>query len=172
MSRAAKWSILGVLIAALVAVSFAVGVAFERRDGSESQSGQTAQGAPDFDALNEIYGLLQRDYVDPSLIDGKTLSQAAINGMVKSLTDTGTYYVDPQTYNVSVMPTGTFEGIGANVTQQNGKIVIVVADRGHAGGSRRAFVPATSSWRSTASRRTAGTSSRRCRRSAGRRAAR
>jgi carboxyl-terminal processing protease len=125
MPRAAKWSILGVLIAALVALSFAVGVAFERRGGSESQSGQTAQGAPDFDALNEIYGLLQRYYVDPSLISGQTLSQAAINGMVKSLSDTGTYYVDPQTYNVSVMPTGTFEGIGATVAQQNGKIVIV-----------------------------------------------
>lgn len=126
MPRAAKWSILGVLIAALVAFSFAVGVAFERRGGgSESQGDETAQGAPDFDALNEIYGLLQRYYVDPSLINGQTLSQAAINGMVKSLSDTGTYYVDPRTYNISVMPSGTFEGIGATVAQQNGKIVIV-----------------------------------------------
>lgn len=89
-----------------------------------------AEGAPDFDALYEIYGLLQRDYVDQSLIDGETLWQAAINGMVKSLADTGTYYVDPRTYGVSIMPSGTFEGIGANVTQQDGKIVIVSPIKG------------------------------------------
>ncbi|MGD0765808.1 MAG: S41 family peptidase [Dehalococcoidia bacterium] len=125
MPRAAKWSILGLLIAALAGLSFALGVAVERNHGgSGSQSAQTAAGAPDFDALNEIYGLLQKYYVDPSSIDGQTLSQAAINGMVKSLSDTGTYYIDPQTYATSVMPSGTFEGIGATVAEQNGKIVI------------------------------------------------
>ena len=130
MSKAAKWTILAVLVATLATVTFALGVTFERnRDGGRSEA-NTAEGAPDFDALYEIYGLLQRDYVDQSLIDGKTLSQAAINGMVKSLSDTGTYYVDPQTYGVSIMPSGTFEGIGANVTQQDGKIVILSPIKG------------------------------------------
>jgi carboxyl-terminal processing protease len=126
MSKAAKWTILVVLVASLVAVAFALGVTFERDHGSGTGSATgSGQDAGDFAALSEIYGLLQRDYIDPSLIDGKALSQAAIDGMVKSLTDTGTYYVDPQTYNVSIMPSGTFEGIGANVTQQDGKIVIL-----------------------------------------------
>jgi len=126
MSKVAKWTVLVVVVATLVAVAFALGVTFERNRGGEGGSATSAaEGAPDFDALYEIYGLLQRDYIDPSLIDGKTLSQAAIGGMVKSLADTGTYYVDPETYSVSIMPSGTFEGIGANVTQQDGKIVIL-----------------------------------------------
>ena len=125
MSKAAKWTILAVLVATLATVTFALGVTFERnRDGDRSEA-STVEGAPDFDALYEIYGLLQRDYVDQSLIDGETLSEAAINGMVKSLSDTGTFYVVPQTYGVSIMPSGTFEGIGANVTQRDGKIVIL-----------------------------------------------
>lgn len=129
MSKAAKWVVFGALVVTLAAVTFALGVTFERNRGGGSEA-STAKGAPDFDALFEIYGLLQRDYVDQSLIDGQTLTQAAINGMVKSLTDTGTYYVDPQTYNVSITPSGVFEGIGANVTQQNGKIVILSLIKG------------------------------------------
>ncbi len=128
MSKAAKWAVFGALVVTLAAVTFALGVTFERNRGGSEAS--TANGSPDFNALYEIYGLLQRDYVDQSLIDGKTLTQAAINGMVKSLADTGTYYVDPQTYGVSIMPSGVFEGIGANVTQQNGKIVILSPIKG------------------------------------------
>jgi len=130
MSKAAKWTVLAVLVATLVAVAFALGVTFERNRDSGRSETSTLEGAADFDALYEIYGLLQRDYIDQSLIDGKTLSQAAINGMVKSLADTGTYYVDPQTYSVSIMPSGTFEGIGANVTQRDGKIVILSPIKG------------------------------------------
>jgi carboxyl-terminal processing protease len=130
MSKAAKWAILVVVVATLVAVAFALGVTFERNRGGNGGSANAGQGAPDFDTLYEIYGLLRQDYIDPSLIDGTTLSQAAINGMVKSLADTGTYYVDPETYSVSIMPSGTFEGIGANVTQQDGKIVILSPIKG------------------------------------------
>jgi carboxyl-terminal processing protease len=130
MSRAVKWSILGLLVVALAAVTFALGVSFERNRGSSGSEASTAEGAPDFDALYEIYGLLKRDYVDQSAIDGTALTEAAISGMIKSLADTGTYYVDPQTYAVSVAPSGTFEGIGANVTQQQGKIVILSPIKG------------------------------------------
>jgi len=129
MSKTAKWTVLVVVVATLVAVAFALGVTFERNRGGDGRT-SAVEGAPDFDTLYEIYGLLQRDYVDQSLIDGQTLSQAAISGMVKSLADTGTYYVDPETYSVSIMPSGTFEGIGANVTQQDGKIVILSPIKG------------------------------------------
>jgi carboxyl-terminal processing protease len=128
MSKAARWAVVGALVVTLAAVTFALGVTFERNRGGTAAS--TATGSPDFDALYEIYGDLQRDYVDQSLIDPKALTQAAISGMVKSLADTGTYYVDPQTYAVSVTPSGVFEGIGANVTQQNGKIVILSPIKG------------------------------------------
>jgi carboxyl-terminal processing protease len=125
MTKAARWTIFAVLVVTLVAVSFALGVTFERDHNDGQSSANATNDGADFGALDEIYSLLKRDYVDQSALDGTALSQAAISGMVKSLSDTGTYYVDPQTYNVSIMPTGTFEGIGANVTLQDGKIVIL-----------------------------------------------
>ena len=132
MLKTVKWALLGFLVAVLAAVTFALGVTWER-NGDDSDPGQAAaseEGAPNFDALYEIYGLLQKYYVDPSLISGQSLEEAAINGMVKSLSDTGTYYIDPQTYETADLPSGTFEGIGATVAEQNGKIIIVAPIEG------------------------------------------
>jgi carboxyl-terminal processing protease len=131
MLKAARWIILCLLLAALVGLSFGIGAIVERnRDGESTPAVKTAGDTPDFNTLYEIYGLLKSQYIDPDLLDAQTLYEAAINGMVKSLSDTGTFYVDPTTYNTSVMPSGTFEGIGATVTQQNGKITIVAPING------------------------------------------
>ncbi len=128
MSKAAKWALVGALVVMLASIAFTLGVTFERnRNGSEASS---STNSPDFDTLGEIYKDLQQDYVDQSRLDPNALAQAAINGMVKSLDDTGTYYVDPETYAVSVTPSGVFEGIGANVTQQNGQIIILSPIKG------------------------------------------
>jgi hypothetical protein len=54
-----------------------------------------------------------------------TGSRITINGLVNSLADTGTFYIDPTTYQLSIGPSGSFEGIGATVQQQNNEIVIV-----------------------------------------------
>jgi carboxyl-terminal processing protease len=133
MLKAARWIILSLLVVALVALSFSVGVVVER-NGDEAETAapevESSEGAPDFDALYEIYALLEKYYVDPDLLDGQTLYEAAINGVLNTLSDSGTYYVDPTTYGVSVMPSGTFEGIGATVTEQDGKIVIVAPLKG------------------------------------------
>ncbi len=126
MLKAARWIIVSLLVVALVAFSFSIGVVVERNgDESAAPAVEDSGGGPDFDALYEIYGLLEKYYVDPDLLDGETLYEAAINGLLNTLSDSGTYYVDPTTYGVSVMPSGTFEGIGAHVTEQQGKIVIV-----------------------------------------------
>ncbi len=69
--------------------------------------------------------LLQDKYVDPDLIDRLALYEAAITGMLQTLPDRGTFYVDPDTVKTSVGPSGKFEGIGATVASQNGQIVIV-----------------------------------------------
>ncbi len=47
--------------------------------------------------------------------------------MLQVLNDSGTYYVDPQTYKVDTSTTlqGGFDGIGATIAEQSGKIVIV-----------------------------------------------
>ncbi len=130
MSKPARWIVFSLLLAAVVALSFGIGVIVERDSGGTAASPTTEDDTPDFNSLYEIYALLKGEYVDPDRLDPETLYEAAINGMLKSLSDTGTFYVDPITYTTSVMPSGTFEGIGATVTEQDGKIMIVAPIKG------------------------------------------
>jgi carboxyl-terminal processing protease len=126
MSKAARWTVFALLLVALVALSFSIGVVVERNgNDNAAPAAESEDGTPDFNALYEMYSLLKDQYVDPDILDQQTLYEAAVNGMIKSLSDTGTFYVDPATYTVSVMPSGTFEGIGATVAEHEGKITIV-----------------------------------------------
>jgi carboxyl-terminal processing protease len=88
-------------------------------------AGGPASSQFDYGIINDIVSILERDYVKPDNLDGQTLYEAAINGLLNSLNDSGTYYVDPETYQVNVLPTGTFEGIGATISQQGTEIVVV-----------------------------------------------
>ena len=45
--------------------------------------------------------------------------------MLDSLSDTGTFYIDPTTNQTTTGPTGTFDGIGASVSKENNQIVII-----------------------------------------------
>ncbi|HEY8173006.1 MAG TPA: S41 family peptidase, partial [Dehalococcoidia bacterium] len=68
--------------------------------------------------------LLRDKYVDPDKLDDQTLYEAAINGMLTTLSDSGVFYVDPNTVKTSIGPSGSFEGIGATVASQNGEIIV------------------------------------------------
>ncbi len=86
----------------------------------------------DFNVLNEILEILHDDYARPDNLDDQTLYEAAIDGFLGVLNDSGTYYVDPETYRVSTTPvlSGGFNGIGATISLQNGEIVIVAPIKG------------------------------------------
>ncbi|HXF52437.1 MAG TPA: S41 family peptidase [Dehalococcoidia bacterium] len=133
MLNAARWTVYSLLGVALLALAFTVGYVVGGGDeGSPSAppSSATEDGEIDFRALNEILAILRRDYIDPDLIDPETMYQGAINGLLESVKDTGTFYVDPRTYRTTVGPEGTFDGIGATVAEQNGEIVIVAPIEG------------------------------------------
>ena len=86
----------------------------------------------DFNVLNEILEILHDDYARLDNLDDQTLYEAAIDGFLGVLNDSGTYYVDPETYRVSTTPvlSGGFNGIGATISVQNGEIVIVAPIKG------------------------------------------
>ncbi len=135
MLKAARWIVLGLLAVSVLSLVFALGYVFRGDDGggpplpaANSGNGASAEKPAtegDFNNLNQIMKLLQDKYVDPDLIDRQTLYQSAITGMLQTLPDSGTFYVDPNTVRTSVGPSGKFEGIGATVASQNGQIVIV-----------------------------------------------
>jgi len=117
----------GTLFVVVIALLFFV---VGRETAPDSGSSKTATSAPtssqfDYGVLNDIRSILGRDYVKPDNLDDQTLYEAAINGLLNSLNDSGTYYVDPDTYKVNVLPSGTFEGIGATISQQGNEIVVV-----------------------------------------------
>ncbi len=133
MYKAATWTIsalLGVLLLALVFTLGYVssggegggGTAVEERDTDGPVDGDSATNA---DTLDEIVDILMRDYVGREELSDQELFEAAIEGLVSSLGDTGTFYIDPTSYQISIGPQGSFEGIGATVSQQNNDIVIV-----------------------------------------------
>lgn len=106
-------------------VAIAAGAFFVGRSTASSGSTVKLEREFDFSILNEIRDILVRDYVKPENLDDQTLYEAAIQGFLNVLRDTGTFYVDPTTFKLDTGLTGTFDGIGATVAQQNNEIVIV-----------------------------------------------
>jgi len=131
MLNAARWTVLGLLAVSILILAFAIGYVLADGDASasprvdSSSNGQDVNGEVNFETLNEIVSLLSDRYVDPTRIDEQALYEAAINGMLQTLSDSGTFYVDPLTVATSTGPSGAFEGIGATVAAENGQIVIV-----------------------------------------------
>lgn len=135
MLNAARWTVFGLLGVSILVLSAAIGYIVGGSGDADSEDSSPSvidagdnSDLPsdlDFEQLNEILELLNDKYVDPDRIDSQTLYEAAINGMLETLTDSGTFYVDPATVATSVGATGSFEGIGATVAEQDGQIIIV-----------------------------------------------
>lgn len=112
---------------ALLAFAYTIGYVSNDGDGGEPAraSEDSTEGEIDFSTFNEILDLLKEHYVDADRLDDQALYQAAINGMLESLSDSGTFYVDAVSNKIAIGPSGSFEGIGATVQEVNNEIVIV-----------------------------------------------
>src|SRR3990172_7242727 len=128
MYRAAVWTV-GVLLAVLLlALVYTLGYVSSSDNGgirAQENSSANTSGNVDFATLQQIVNVLERDYFSGDQLDEQALYQAAIRGMLDSLSDTGTFYIDPTTNRTTTGPSGSFEGIGATVSQQNNQIVII-----------------------------------------------
>ena len=93
---------------------------------------------------------LQGRYYRP--VNVNKLSDAGVNGMLKSLKDPYTVYLSPkEVQDFEEKERGSYSGIGASLQKTEDGLVITVGVRRVAGRRPRASAPATSSWRSTAS---------------------
>ena len=75
----------------------------------------------------EAWSLLNRDYVDPSELEGEDFSERAVRGMLTVLGDPQTAYLSPEimTGSFNDVFRGNFEGIGAHVNMnRDGQLVI------------------------------------------------
>lgn len=130
MHKTAAWFVGGLLAAVLLALVFTLGYVSNDHVGhSGSSNAQTNSdntgGQVDFSTIQQIVSILKDEYAGSTPLDEQQLYEAAISGMLDSLADTGTFYVDPTSYQLSLGPSGSFDGIGATVNQQDQNIVIV-----------------------------------------------
>ncbi len=82
---------------------------------------------PNFGLITEAWDKIAQSYVDRSAIQSQILTDGAISGMVDALGDTGhSRFMTPQMVQAENNFTqGQFEGIGAEVQQKDGHVVIV-----------------------------------------------
>ena len=84
-----------------------------------------------FALLDEVYVILDREFVEPDQIELDRLRTAAINGIVSALNDPHSAYIDEETFRLSSEDiSGSFQGIGATVNLQDGRVAVTSTFRG------------------------------------------
>lgn len=128
MYRTAIWAVGTLLGAMLLGLFFTLGYV-ANDDGSTGRAASIddvlGDGEVDFSTLEQIVAILEEEYYGRERLDEQALYEAAVAGLLESLADTGTFYVDPVTFQTSIPPSGAFEGIGATVIEQNNTVIIV-----------------------------------------------
>jgi carboxyl-terminal processing protease len=86
-----------------------------------------SNAAPDFKLMAEAWNDIQRFYVDRTVVQPRLLTYGAISGMANALGDTGhSRFLTPEMVKSEQnFVQGQFEGIGAEVQEKGGHIVIV-----------------------------------------------
>ena len=79
------------------------------------------------DLINQAWTIIRKDYVQPEKIDSTVLTQGAIEGMVRSVDDPYSYYLNPSEYKLTQGDfASSFGGIGATVSMNKDKQPIIV----------------------------------------------
>jgi len=118
----------GLILLSMI-VGLAGGVLLDRRVLSHliSPPGIPAGATSEFHLMGEAWTSIQRAYVDQEAATPQRLAYGAIDGMVRSLGDAGhSRFLDPEMARQHQdFIAGKFEGIGAYVEMEDGRVVIV-----------------------------------------------
>ena len=78
------------------------------------------------DLVEEAWVVILNDFVDSDKLDPSILSQGAIRGIIESLDDPYSAYLDVKQYELmQTRLEGSFGGIGAEVTIADGQVTVV-----------------------------------------------
>ena len=135
-----------VVLLAIAAVVLAFGLGYGVSDLTKDDAGSTTQPVSALPAggdssaaelsvgaaiLDEIFSILQNEFVDREILDETELRDAAIRGAIASLNDPHTQYLTPGDLSTGALDLGsTYEGIGASVSDRTGVVQIVAPFRG------------------------------------------
>ncbi len=122
---------LGVLIivVCVASLSFAGGRIFEQRTEYPYLSNFENFSREDFDSslFWDVWNILEREYVDEEAIDREAMFYGAIKGMVSSLDDPATIFLNAEESETFRKQTEGkhFEGIGAELGYRDGVVIII-----------------------------------------------
>jgi carboxyl-terminal processing protease len=110
--------VIGLLLVVVVALAFGGGFMF----GAASHS----QSEPGLDIIGQAWNIISTEYVDKSKLNSENMSRAAIEGIIETLDDPYTSYLDAREYQLgqSIIQ-GEFDGIGAMVTVKDKQLTII-----------------------------------------------
>lgn len=110
-------------LAILIVSFFSVGFMSGRLSSSSRLSGDNKN----MNLFWEVWNTVTGEYVDSDAIDEDAMYYGSIKGMVNSIDDPATTFLDPEEteeFNKSIEGK-TFEGIGAELSYEEGRIVVV-----------------------------------------------
>lgn len=126
------------IVLLIIVVMFITGYAVIAIDGKQPPTiqppasegnGGLINDQADFSQLNEIYKIIRGHYVGAG--DKDEIVDGAIRGMLDALGDRHSYYMDPEeTAEFEKSLDESFDGIGAEVTLENGKVTVVTPIKG------------------------------------------
>ncbi|MDD3486816.1 MAG: S41 family peptidase [Candidatus Moranbacteria bacterium] len=123
----------------VVSISFFAGTLYNKHVSADSASGTASiedilakthdKSQPenvDFTLFWEAWNLLNEKYVDTSKLDQQKMIYGAISGMVKSLGDPFSSFMDPEeSQQFSQDLEGTFDGIGVEIGMKNDVLTVI-----------------------------------------------
>ena len=128
-TRWLRYGLLAVLVALVVGASFGAGVGLGLYVAPEQNqpSGVAAEQQEQFGIFWEAWEIVERDFFhpdrEPQALD---MTYGAIRGMVASMGDPNTLFVEPAQTSIWEQDLqGEFEGIGATVNMEDGRLVII-----------------------------------------------
>ncbi len=100
-----------------------------------SGSGQVVQTDPetevDLSLFWSVWRLLQKHYVDPNKLEVRSMVFGAVSGLVNAVGDPYTLFMTPQDMKTfQKVLSGTLEGIGAQLDQRQGRVIVVAPLKG------------------------------------------
>ena len=117
MSKTMKYVLIILAFIAIIALAFGTGYNMGRVPTGDGEG---------LGLVEEAWDIIFRDYVDRDQLEPDELSKGAIEGMIESLDDPYSSYIDAETYEIGMSGLeGEIEGIGAQVGIREEKLTVI-----------------------------------------------
>jgi carboxyl-terminal processing protease len=122
MSKKLKTALISICLVIVLVLTFASGCDIFK-PGNNSSTPTTELNTK---LLEEAYKVILDNYVQPDNVDVQKLNEGMLKGLVQGLNDPYSAYLTREQFDMSVSDlAGQFEGIGAYVGSENGRITVI-----------------------------------------------